>query len=334
MVPRERASCGEVDGVMGQDWSCEPGVRRSTRPLRSWLRAFVGASCCWLASSAAADQPAPVAAKAAPVAAKPAPLTAKAAPVAAKPAPMAAKPAPLAAEPERGETLIVGSSSINHAFGRIIARELEQRGYRATRKGVSSAGLARPDFRDMGKILEALPISKNTAAVFVYLGVNDGQALWLRPHERDATGRQYLPWNDPRWAPLYTARARDLYERICQRGAQRAVVLLPVDVKSPRLQRRLERIRRLQVRAASYSSCGVAVTTAGDDGQFDVGGVARRMSDGFHMSHEGAEIVWDRISAQALRLVADRPSRPRSAALWCTAPQLEYPFCTTPRARK
>jgi hypothetical protein len=206
------------------------------------------------------------------------------------------------------EALLVGSSTMSQSLGRIITQELEQRGYRVTRKGVPSAGLARPDYRDMNEIVEDLPISHDTAAVFVYLGTNDAQALWLEPGERGAFGRRFLPWSDPRWHELYTRRARDFFERICQRGAQRTIVLLPVDVQRVRLQRRLERIRTLQAEAAWSSSCAVALSTAGDFGRFRVSGVPMRLRDGVHMSFRGARAVWDRIRHQALRLVgADTP---------------------------
>src|SRR5688572_30316696 len=49
------------------------------------------------------------------------------------------------------DTVLVGSSSFNQAFGLIIARELERMGYQVTRKGVSGAGLARPDYHDMNQ---------------------------------------------------------------------------------------------------------------------------------------------------------------------------------------
>lgn len=218
------------------------------------------------------------------------------------------------------EALVVGSSSMNQSLGHIITRELEQRGYRVTRKGVSAAGLARPDYRDMNEIVEDLPISDDTAAVFVYLGMNDAQALWLKPHERRAFGRQFLPWSDARWDALYTRRARDFFERICQRGAQRTIVLLPVDVQRDRLQRRLKRIRTLQSQAASSSSCAVAVSTAGDMGRFEVSGVPMRLRDGLHMSFPGASAVWRRIQHQALRLVgAAEPQAPISGP-WCDTP--------------
>jgi hypothetical protein len=218
----------------------------------------------------------------------------------------------------KGEALLLGSSSMNHSLGRLIARDLAHRGYRVVRKGVSAAGLARPDYRDMNAVLEALPISRATALVFIYLGMNDAQALWLHPQERTNPDHKYVNWNDARWDALYSQRAREFFERICQRGAQRALVLLPVDVKRERLQNRLNRIRALQAEAASDSSCAVALSTTGDVGRFEVSGVAMRRPDGFHMSPKGAQVVWERIREDALRLVESRKVRDQRG-LWCGA---------------
>jgi hypothetical protein len=201
------------------------------------------------------------------------------------------------------DAVLVGSSSFNQSFGRLIARELERRGFQVARKGVSGAGLARPDFRDMNQVLESLPIGRSTAAVFVYIGVNDAQAVWLYPHERGASGLASVPFGAADWDTVYARRTREFLERICQRGARRAVVLLPVDVERPDMQRRLERVRELQVQAASSTSCAVAVATAGDAGQFDAGGTPKRLPDGFHMSARGAQIVWSRIEPAVVQLL-------------------------------
>ena len=205
----------------------------------------------------------------------------------------------------QGEAVLVGSSSFVQSFGQLIEAELHGWGYPVTRQGVSGAGLARPDFRDMNQVLESLPISGSTAAVFVYIGVNDAQPLWLYPEERDAYGVTLLPFGSAAWDSVYARRTRDFYERICQRGAQRAVVLLPVDVNRPDLHRRLERIRNLQMQAASRSSCAVALDTSGDLGNFEVDGVAKRLPDGFHMSTLGARIVWERVRAEVVRLLSE-----------------------------
>jgi hypothetical protein len=201
------------------------------------------------------------------------------------------------------EAVLVGSSSFNQSFGHLLASELERRGYQVTRKGVSGAGLARPDFQDMNQVLETLPIGNNTAAVFVYLGVNDAQAVWLYPHERSASGQASLPFGVADWDAVYARRTREFLDRICQRGARRAVVLLPVDVNRPDMQRRLERVREIQIRAASETRCAVTVTTAGDEGQFETAGTPIRMPDGFHMSSRGAQLVWQRIEPEVERLL-------------------------------
>ena len=209
----------------------------------------------------------------------------------------------------KNDAILVGSSSFNQTFGRIIERELESRGYQVTRKGVSGAGLARPDFHDMSHVLESLPIGRSTAAVFVYLGVNDAQAAWLYPHERGPSGPESVPFGTETWDSLYSARARDFFERICQRGAQRAIVLLPVDVDRTALQQQLEHVRELQARAAARTSCAVALRTAGDAGQFEEAGVPKRLPDGYHMSARGAQIVWERVQPEVLRLLSMNPPR-------------------------
>lgn len=204
---------------------------------------------------------------------------------------------------EPREAVLVGSSSFNQAFGVIIEQQLERWGYEVTRKGVGGAGLARPDFRDMNQVLETLPIGPSTAAVFVYIGVNDAQAVWLYPHERGASGLASVPFGAADWDTVYTRRTREFLERICQRGAKRAVVLLPVDVDRPDMQRRLERVRELQLQAAAGTSCAVVVSTAGDAGRFDAGGTPKRLPDGFHMSPLGAQIVWSRIEPAVVQLL-------------------------------
>jgi hypothetical protein len=208
------------------------------------------------------------------------------------------------ADMREADAVLVGSSSFNQAFGHLLARELERRGYQVARKGVSGAGLARPDFRDMNQVLEALPIGPGTAAVFVYIGVNDAQAVWLYPHERGESGLASVRFGAAEWDAVYARRTREFLERICQRGARRAVVLLPVDVDRPEMQRRLDRVRELQVRAAASTSCAVTVSTAGDEGRFDAHGTPKRLPDGYHMSARGAQVVWDRIEPTVVQLLA------------------------------
>jgi hypothetical protein len=203
------------------------------------------------------------------------------------------------------DAVLIGSSSFNQDFGRIIERELGRMGYHVTRRAVSGAGLARPDFHDMSRELDALPIGTNTAAVFIYLGVNDAQAVWLHPHERGDFGLTSVPFGSEDWEAAYARRTREFLGKICERGARRAIVILPIDVNRPDLQQRLYRIRDVQERAASITTCAVTVQTAGDAGEFELDGAQKRQPDGFHMSKLGAQIVWDRILPKVLSLLGE-----------------------------
>lgn len=186
---------------------------------------------------------------------------------------------------------------MNDAFGHIIAADLERNGYRVKRKGVAAAGFSRPDFRDMLDVVGDLP--SNADLALVYLGMNDAQAIWLRPREREGGAGAWIKWeDDDRWSRVYEQRARAFLEAICQRGVKRAAVLLPIDVMSPGMQKRLERIRALQQKAAASTSCSVAISTAGDVGKFRVDGEATRSQDGVHMSRKGAQLIWNRVKGQ------------------------------------
>ncbi len=224
---------------------------------------------------------------------QPALLTVNTQPLATS-APSSADAAAPQALPGKKQALVVGSSSIKSTFGKIIAADLERWGFEVSRHGIVAAGLARPDLFDLHQILDDLPIDSQTAAVVLYVGVNDGQALWLYPDEQDEFGVRRLAWHDPRWDELYTRRAVALFRSVCERGAERAIVLLPIEIEKPSLERKMKRIRRLQAQAAQETSCAVAVSTAGERGHFSRAGKALRRRDGVHMSIPGAQLVWSR----------------------------------------
>jgi hypothetical protein len=211
---------------------------------------------------------------------------------------------------ERRNTVLIGSSSFNQSFGRMIAADLERQGYEVTRRGVSSSGFARPDVEDMAKLAEKLPINAQTSAVFVYLGMNDAQALRLQPNEQRTPEEIWVRWNEDRWNEVYLQRARTFFDAICRRGAKSIIVLLPVDVDVERLQSRLPRVRQVLSDAAQGTTCAIAVSTAGDLGRFSTSGESRRMADGVHMSTEGAQRVWSRIRSQVLSLIRTRERLP------------------------
>jgi len=207
----------------------------------------------------------------------------------------------------KGSMILFGSSSMNGSFGHLIADDFAQLGYRVIRHGYAAAGLARPDFRDLRKTLERLPIDQNTKSVLLYVGGNDAQSLWLHPEERP-NGDADVPWvgwNDKRWPAIYTRRATEMIRSVCARGAQHVIVLPPADVTNPRLQERLDRVRSILRRAARATDCGHYVSTSGDAGQFHLVSEPLRAGDGVHMTHIGAVRVWKRVRDAILGLMSD-----------------------------
>jgi hypothetical protein len=96
-------------------------------------------------------------------------------------------------------------------------------------------------------------------------------------------------------------------------------MVLPVDVKRPRLQRRLHRIRALQAQAARQTSCGVALSTAGDEARLAASRTPQlRHRDGFHLTAKGAKLVWNRI-----RGAAQRALQPRAVSIEATGRRAE-----------
>ncbi|MET0384410.1 MAG: hypothetical protein ABW321_00555 [Polyangiales bacterium] len=215
-----------------------------------------------------------------------------------------------AASQSRGSLLLFGSSSINDTFGHLISEDLARLGFIVARHGYSSAGLARPDFRDLRDALAQLPIERNLSTVLFYVGANDAQTMWLRPEERrpsdTAEQAPWVTWEDARWSSVYEARVTELLRSVCDRGAKRAILLAPVDVANERMQSRLDRIRQLQAHAASTSECGHFVPTAGDTATFQSPGPGEplRAADGYHMTRTGAIRVWERVRGQMLSLLA------------------------------
>lgn len=210
--------------------------------------------------------------------------------------------------------LLVGSSSMRGNLGRQLALEFGRIGYETETFAVSASGISRPDFFDWQAKVAELPIDGNTAAVLVYVGVNDPQGIWLPPDEREALGARdaWVRWQEQRWLHVYRDRMAAWIDSMCGKGARRVVVLTPADVRWTGLQERLRRVRRAQILAVRKSRCGRAVSTSGDlaflrDPEPDE--PSRRMPDGYHLSTPGAEIVWQRIAPHLLRLVGGVPAQ-------------------------
>ena len=210
--------------------------------------------------------------------------------------------------PAPGSMILFGSSSMNGVFGHLIAEDFAEVGFDVTRKGISSAGLARPDFKDIPQILSGFPIRRTATSVLLYIGGNDGQSIWLRPEERTAQDvKPWVFWKDERWPSIYESRMTKLIKSLCDRGAQHVFVLPPTDVELPRLQHRLERVRTLQQHAVKATQCGRFINTAGDHGRFQLEGQPLRSPDGVHMNRAGATIVWTRIRDRVFSLLGMDP---------------------------
>lgn len=207
------------------------------------------------------------------------------------------------AKETKGKIVLIGSSSMNDAFGILMADSLEKSGYKVERKGYPAAGLSRPDFRDMMKVLPEIPVNKSTDAVLVYIGGNDAQALYLRENERPPKSDGWIRWEDDRWDEVYTKRVQDFVEGLCKKGAKKVIVLPPVDVEGDKMHKKLERVRQAQIKGANATSCGAAVPTAGDRGKFTVDGERMRAKDGIHMSPAGAARVWKRVEPKIKELI-------------------------------
>ena len=199
--------------------------------------------------------------------------------------------------------MLLGSSSINDSFGHLVASDLQRQGYRVVRKGFAAAGLSRPDFIDLPARLADLHIPPNTEGAVLYLGGNDAQSLWLRPQERVDRAEAFVKWDEEAWSEVYERRANELVETLCARGVAHVIVLPPADVVSARMQRRLDRIRVLQARAARSSTCGRYVSTSGDASSLGTEARMLRAPDGVHMTRSGALRVWRRVAAQVLELL-------------------------------
>ncbi len=204
---------------------------------------------------------------------------------------------------DKGSVVIFGSSSINDSFGHLIAEDFARLGFDVVRRGYAAAGLSRPDFRDVNSKLKDLPINRDTRSVLLYFGGNDAQPLWLRRTERKDASDEWVKWDDQRWSHIYEKRAEKLIDAICARGAHHVIVLPPADVRSTRMQHRLDRIRALQRVAAKASRCGRFVPTGGDRGELGAGPEPLRAEDGVHMSRQGARRVWKRIRTKVLELI-------------------------------
>jgi len=191
---------------------------------------------------------------------------------------------------EPDDVVLIGSSSVNGALGRMMESELEGAGLRVERHGRSSTGLARPDFFDWQDEAHALRGLETMRGVVVYMGGNDTQALRLRREEAPGGTRgeaSWVAWRDEaRWIEIYTARTHALVDALCEAGAPRVMWVLPTNGDREGWADRIHRIQDAQAAGVRGTTCGVVVDPRGlriTDGS---------TSDGVHLTHTGARDVW------------------------------------------
>jgi hypothetical protein len=201
---------------------------------------------------------------------------------------------------EPADVIVLGSSSVNGALGRMIEERIETTGLRVRRMGRSSTGFARPDFFDWQEEIPRLGDLASMRGIVVYMGGNDTQAIRLRRAESSDRGREsWIAWQDEaRWNEIYTTRVRSFVEGLCTAGARRVLVLLPADGDREGWSTRIARVQAAQVEGVRGTSCGVVIDPRGRD--------VRRgdTTDGVHLSTRGARELLMRIGPPIVAAIA------------------------------
>lgn len=197
------------------------------------------------------------------------------------------------------DVLLIGSSSVNGAFGRLIERELELAGMHVRRVAHSATGLARPDYFDWQAEIARLGDLRAMRGVLVTLGGNDTQPIRLTetdPHD----GHEAIRWADEaRWNALYAARVTRFVDGLCAAGAPRVLVILPTDGTSDDWSERVHRVQEAQIAGTRASRCGVVVDPRAVSTRDP-----RATVDGVHLSRRGSRSVWDAIAPLVQRALA------------------------------
>lgn len=198
------------------------------------------------------------------------------------------------------DVVVLGSSSVHGALGRLIEEHLEGAGLRVRRVGHRSTGLARPDFFDWQAEIPALGDLSSMRGVVVLMGGNDTNALRLtRAESPDRGAASWIPWRDEeRWRPIYVARVRRFVEGLCDAGARRVVLLPPADGDRDGWAERIPRVQDAQIEGTRGTRCGVVVDPRGRE--------VRRgdTTDGVHLSTRGARDLLMRIGPPIVAAIA------------------------------
>lgn len=196
------------------------------------------------------------------------------------------------------DVLLIGSSSVNGALGRLIESEVERSGLQVSRDGRPSTGFSRPDFYDWQAQIPRLGDLARLKGVIVYLGGNDAQAFRFRATEVPVgtpESRQWIQFRDEaRWSEAYRTRTHQFIDSLCAAGARKVVIVPPIDGDTSTHSERIRRVQRLQIEGARGTRCGVVA----DPSQVRLG--PQHAGDGVHLNREGARLVWQSIGSGIL----------------------------------
>lgn len=193
--------------------------------------------------------------------------------------------------------LLIGASSIQHQPGieleRLFGTYYE--GIDITRVGKVATGLARPDVFDWPKRAQELVDEHDPDLVIANFGGNDAQGMMR--------GKEVLKFGTDGWDEEYANRLRSLIEASGSRGAQVAIIGMPI-MRSARSSERVQHVNAITKRAAEeagatyISMWEIAADEKGNYREAIEHGGRRgpmRQSDGWHFTRLGGEYVAERL---------------------------------------
>ncbi|MHC1789420.1 DUF459 domain-containing protein [Solidesulfovibrio sp.] len=242
--------------------------------------------------------------------------TSSAAPPATGTAP-AAKAAPADPQTKRARRILVVGDSLSISLGEQLEHVFSGTpGIDMSRDGQRSTGLSRPELLDWPARLQELAAAAAPDVAVIMLGANDAM-----PMTAPDGSRTYF--ENPAWAEVYAAKARELVE-ICRRANPAAAVYwvgVPA-MGEASLAAGVKQINAALAAMCATAGCQFIATEAAfsdPEGRFarharDAAtgdAVPLRTADGVHLTETGSKLL----AGVVLRVLADREQLPPLAGL-------------------
>lgn len=197
--------------------------------------------------------------------------------------------------------LIIGSSTMGGALGRLLLNQFESAGLRAFRKAKASSGLARPDFFDWPTVAGDLQREHRPDATVVMFGGNDGQSLYMGKRSTPP----WVRWHEPEWYETYSQRVRQFADAVAPNGEHVYWIGMPV-VKSSKLNNKVQRMNKIytaeMMRRRNGSFLDTTPVFSSPEGKYldrvVIGGkrVKVRAPDGVHLTMAGARLLANHVA--------------------------------------